>query len=265
MNKKLNTLLINLEIILAFMLVVCLVTNHIITAKAKQKEPVVVIKEKQLITGTQTQKNSNMSKVMIRHIDTVVNCSNDAIEIQNTIAELEKTIVFKNNKFPDNINGDLDLKQIYFDISADDMETIIQYFMDKAGISDSVYKGNGQAFIDASKETGYDPIFLLGLAINESGVKGSSLHRSKNNPYSIAMCDSNPGGGFTLGETYGDGIINGAIYINEHWYDKGRTTLNKMVYEGNYSSSKGQWVSDITSIMEESYKILQKGGNNNED
>lgn len=264
MNKKLNTLLINLETMLALMLVICLVTNDITTAEAKQQEPVVIIKEKQLITGG--AQNSSISKVMVRHIDAVIDCGNDAIEVQNTIAELEKTIVFKNNnKFPDNINGDLDLKQIYFDISADDMETIIQYFMDKAGISDSVYKGNGQAFIDASKETGYDPIFLLGLAINESGVKGSSLHRSKNNPYSIAMCDSNPGGGFTLGETYGDGIINGAIYINKHWYDKGRTTLNKMVYEGNYSSSKGEWVSAITSIMKESYKILQKGGINNED
>lgn len=139
------------------------------------------------------------------------------------------------------------------EITTQQMNTIINNWLNGRS---SELQGTGQAFIDASNKTGYDPIFLLALAANESGWTVSNLHASKCNPYSIAMIDSNPSGGYTLGSTYYEGIVNGAIWINDNFYEKGNKNLHDMIYKGNYSSSKDKWINDILWIMNKSYQMI---------
>lgn len=138
-------------------------------------------------------------------------------------------------------------------ITTEQMDTIINNWLNGRS---SELEGAGQAFIDASNATGYDPIFLLALAANESGWTVSNLHSSKNNPYSIAMVDSNPGGGYTLGDTYYEGIVNGAIWINDNFYKNGNKNLHDMIYSGNYASAKDKWINDILWIMNKSYSMI---------
>lgn len=142
------------------------------------------------------------------------------------------------------------------DISTDQMNYIIDWWLSHENV-DSDLRGRGQAYIDASRASGYDPIFLLALSAQEGGWHISDLHSSKNNPYSINMVDSNPNAGYTLGDDYSEGIINGAIWIHENYYDKGYTTLYDMIHGGKrYASAADSWISAIVSIMDDSYKLI---------
>lgn len=140
------------------------------------------------------------------------------------------------------------------DISVDQMNNLIDYWLKGR---ESKLSGEGEAFVKASQLTGLDPIFLLALAAQESGWKTSKLHSRKNNPYSIAMYDENPECGYILGDEFGSGIVNGAVWIYNHYYCEGQTTLYDMIYgPKEYSSAKDDWIGSIINIMERSYRYL---------
>lgn len=140
------------------------------------------------------------------------------------------------------------------DITEEDMNTLIdEYTKD---YPDSLLKGQGWAFIEASRITGYDPIFLFALTGQEAGWNVHTLHRSKNNPYSIAMYTEDPSQGYVLGDTYSDGIINGAIWLKENYYDTGAQCLHTMEERG-YAEDPN-WKPSIVSIMDKCYSILFK-------
>ena len=143
-------------------------------------------------------------------------------------------------------------------INVSELNYIIDYWVKKNGTNYSLYSGNGQAFIDVSKRCGYDPLFLMSLACNESGWNVSNLHASKNNPYSINMIDTYPDAGYVLGDTYYDGIVNGGIWIYDHYYKKGCTNLHDMIYKGHYASAKDKWINSIVKTMNKSYEILME-------
>lgn len=141
-------------------------------------------------------------------------------------------------------------------ITTDQMNVIIDYWLDING-RNSAINGLGQAFIDAAKTTGYDPIFLLALCAVESGWGSNQMHIDKSNPYSINMTDENPYGGYLLGDNFYDGIVNGAKWIWDHYYMQGQTTLYDMIYGSKmYCSNGDHWISLIVNIMSESYKIM---------
>lgn len=140
------------------------------------------------------------------------------------------------------------------EITDDEMNYLIDHFV---GSRDSSLSGTGHAFITASQSTGYDPIFLLCLAGQEASWTVSKLHKGKNNPYSINMTDANPHGGFTMASTWEDGIIAGAEWIKEKYYDEGQTTLNAMIHgKKRYSSSGDAWSKAICSNMNKCYRVL---------
>lgn len=139
------------------------------------------------------------------------------------------------------------------DITVNQMNFIIDHFLNGR---DSELKNMGQAYIDASKKTGYDPVFLLALTACEAGWTVSNLHSSKNNPYSINMVDLNPSLGYTMGNTFYDGIVNGAIWIHENYYNNGGTSLYNMIYGNIRYASSDRWIGNISYIMQESYNLI---------
>jgi beta-N-acetylglucosaminidase len=73
------------------------------------------------------------------------------------------------------------------------------------------------------------------------------------------MTDANPYGGFNMGESWEDGIVGGARWIKEKYYDEGYTTLNGMIHGGKrYSSSGDAWIDAICSNMNKCYRVLRK-------
>ena len=175
-------------------------------------------------------------------------------EDENKIAYASKEVI---SPYEGYITKYMDLKNRK-DISANDIDYIIEYYTNLNGCgSNTELYGMGEAFIIASHQTGYDPIFLLALAATEGGWEVSSLHSSKCNPYSINMVDSNPSQGYHLGDKFSDGIINGAKWIKKHYYDEGQTTLHGMIYgKKKYSSSADKWINDISNIITRSYNYI---------
>lgn len=184
-------------------------------------------------------------------------------DLKNTPHYVIKEIVDKEpiNKqkkivYPTEINNYYDLKTNNINISVNDMNTIIDYWSKFA--KGTPFKGNGEAFIKASKISGLDPIYLLAHAAWESDWGRSYIARTKGNYYGIAAYDNNPvNSAYHMGNTLYDGIINGAIWINNEYYSQGYTSLDSMIYGGKmYASAKDKWIHGILSIMKTSYSIL---------
>lgn len=141
-------------------------------------------------------------------------------------------------------------------ISEAQMDQLIEYWT--RYYPNSEFKGTASAFIDAANDTGYDPIFLLCLAGYESGWDVSNLHARKCNPYSINMVDSNPNKGYTLGETFSEGIYNGGVWIYDHYYCEGQENLHSMIHGKKRYASSDEWIKSVVWLMEKSYAILHE-------
>ena len=164
-----------------------------------------------------------------------------------------------NNKKPEDFRF-FDLKE-KFDFTVEELN----YFLDKyVDNEDSLLHHQGQAFYEAQEKSGYNAIFLIALAAQESGWNVSSLHASKCNPYSIAMYDWNPEEGYVMGDTYSDGIINGATWISNNYYDaKSQKTLYDMQHKvsDHIYASDPNWEYCIADIMETIYNEIEERRN----
>lgn len=144
------------------------------------------------------------------------------------------------------------------DISESDVRKCIAYMTSLDNNQDSIMNNEtvAAAFIEASRQSGYDVLFLIALAGHESGWSVSELHQDKWNPYSIGMYDWAPEDGLQMGETFEEGIINGANYIHKYWYDEGYTSLYSMRNGGRMYASDENWMYSICSIMNSCYKVI---------
>lgn len=155
------------------------------------------------------------------------------------------------------INGYTDLS-VMNTVTADEMNEIINYWSSINGAS--AFEGQGQVFIDAAKESGLDPIYILAHAAVESGWGHSWLAETHHNYFGIGAFDSNPGYATNYGNSgLAAGIIGGAVWIKNNFYDVGQTSLYTMRYSSsgkhNYCSST-TWIDQISSIMYTSYSLI---------
>ena len=137
-------------------------------------------------------------------------------------------------------------------LNTEDMNRIIDSYT--AHVKNSNLRGHGGAFIQASRETGLNPIYILAHAIIESGNGTSYLARDRYNFFGIAAYDNNPGAAYTMGGNVDEGIINGAKWIKRNFYDEGYTTLSAMK-KGGYASSD-KWASDIAQVANSCIQLL---------
>ena len=149
--------------------------------------------------------------------------------------------------FPDRPYDDLANKE---EITTDDMKFLIDHYV--AIHPESALVGCEQAFITASNETGLDPLFFFALCGIESGWGTNKTHVELCNPYSFGMYGDGSHGGYSLGETFYEGIINGANYIYENYYKAGQKTLYQMNHVDGHSFCAGDsnWEYMVGSQME---------------
>lgn len=178
---------------------------------------------------------------------------NDALEeklnsIQEQIDKTTVTPVARVNK-----HTDLAIQTV---MTTDRMNYIIDQWNKREG-GNCRFVGHGQAFIDASKITGMDPVAILALSAHESGFGTSRIARTKNNFMGIGAYDASPyASAYTMGDSIDQGIIQGAIWVTKNYYEQGQTTLYQMIYGGKtYSTSKDKWINDIVWLWNKSYKI----------
>ena len=143
-------------------------------------------------------------------------------------------------------------------ITVDEMNQIIDHWNSTYGIN-TPFTGEGQIFIDAAKQSGLDPIYLLAHAAIESGWGKSYYATAHHNYFGIGAFDSNPHNAINYGNAdMANGIIGGAIWIADNYYDNGQTSLYTMRYNNGsheYCTST-TWMYNIANIMTTSYSLI---------
>lgn len=144
------------------------------------------------------------------------------------------------------------------EITTDDMNYLIDHYLSIH--PGSALKGCGQAFITASNHTGLDPLFFLALCGIESGWGTNKTHVDLNNPYSFGMYGDGTHGGYSLGQTFSEGIVNGADYIYDNYYKNGQTTLYLMNHYGDHSycAEDSDWEYMVGSQMDYLHTLLDE-------
>ena len=159
-----------------------------------------------------------------------------------------------NSRYSVDQNSDLSNKAVY--VTTEDMNNIIRHF-DPSGTSP--FQGQGNVFIEASKESGLDPIYIFAHASWESDYGRSYLARDRGNYFGINAIDANPNAAHHMGNTMYDGIVNGAVWISKNYYQEGQTSLNSMIYGGKrYAKAADKWIKGVNGIMSESYAYLKQ-------
>ncbi|WP_238918134.1 glucosaminidase domain-containing protein [Clostridium sp. YIM B02555] len=119
--------------------------------------------------------------------------------------------------------------------------------------------GQGASIIEASNQTGYDPVYLMAHAGWESGW-GDSPINGKNNFYGMGADNNNPTKDAWSYATPEEGFIQCAKDIERQWYSgHNQRTLIEMVdssheYCGDTEAGKMAWVQGISSIMKDFHK-----------
>lgn len=122
------------------------------------------------------------------------------------------------------------------DVTAEELDA----WIDAKAPKDSVLRGMGDAFLQAGNESGLDPRYLLAHSAHETGWGTSGISRDKGNVYGIGAFDASP---YESAFSYDDtsaGIIAGAGWIKDNYYDKGQNTLQSM----RHNNGKHEYASD---------------------
>ncbi|MDY6064961.1 MAG: phage tail spike protein [Finegoldia sp.] len=132
----------------------------------------------------------------------------------------------------------------------------------------SPFNGHGDVFIEAQKQSGLDCRYIVAHAALESGWGTSRIAREYHNYFGINAYDSNPDNASkSSNSSLRSGIINGAVWIREHYYKNGQTTLYKMLHDpsgnGHNYATDSTWASQIAGIMKGSEKFTKPGTGTN--
>ena len=132
----------------------------------------------------------------------------------------------------------------------------------RAKAPNSPFNGQGQVFIEAQKQSGLDARYILAHAALESAWGTSRIGRQYHNYFGINAYDSNPDNAKkSSNRSLQAGIINGAVWIKEHYYNRGQKTLYAMNHDKNghnYASDKA-WGDKIANIMKGSERYTNAG------
>ena len=132
----------------------------------------------------------------------------------------------------------------------------------RAKAPNSPFNGQGQVFIEAQSQSGLDARYILAHAALESAWGSSRIARTYHNYFGINAYDSNPDNARkSSNRSLQAGIINGAVWIKEHYYNRGQKTLYAMNHDKNghnYASDKA-WGDKIANIMKGSERYTNAG------
>ena len=132
----------------------------------------------------------------------------------------------------------------------------------RAKAPNSPFNGQGQVFIEAQKQSGLDARYILAHAALESAWGTSRIGRQYHNYFGINAYDSNPDNAKkSSNRSLQAGVINGAVWIKEHYYNRGQKTLYAMNHDKNghnYASDKA-WGDKIANIMKSSERFTSAG------
>jgi len=153
-------------------------------------------------------------------------------------------------------------------VTADKLKEAIRNY---TGKENSWMEGQVDNIMEASKQTGIDPRFMVVMAAGENGWNGDTALAKANNMINIGAYDSDPMNGLNYGNaTPLEGWINGFKWLKENYIEKyGQNTLHSM--KNPTSVGAPDWHSYQTGPIDPKVKIYDslvnstggRGSNNN--
>lgn len=182
-------------------------------------------------------------------------------DVQDCIEEVkyekyESTTVITDRNVVGDINSNTDLAPMRT-VTLSELNKILDYWSNVSG--SNAFRGQGQVFIEASKQSGLDPVYLIAHAGLESKWGMSEIAQDKINYFGIGSYDHNPyHGSYTMGSSIEEGIVSGAIWISENYYKNGQTSLYSMRYNNGFHEycTSDSWVNSITELIITSYNLI---------
>ena len=179
----------------------------------------------------------------------------DALASAKSELETAKKTISASKKYStDNLSrGDVSEKSLkdYEILSVEEMND----FINRRAPENSPFRNNGEIFLEASKQSGLDPKYIVAIAGLESSWGRSTIAREKNNYFGITAYNNDPYNSAKSFSSMEDGIVNGAIWIKNNFVDKGKTNLVSMIWGGSaYCQTDGgqpsqAWIDNITTII----------------
>lgn len=145
-----------------------------------------------------------------------------------------------------------DLSNKYITINKDQMNKIIENWENRNGYT-TVFHNHGEVFIEASKSSGLDPLYIFAHAMIESGWGTSHYAVSRANYFGIAAYDYNPDNASYMSDSMEEGMVNGAKWIATNYYTKGAYCLERMKSYG-YATDPN-WENSIEYVWNNSYAM----------
>ena len=144
-------------------------------------------------------------------------------------------------------------------VTAEMLDAATDYYQSLQNFENK-FVGKGWVFIEAGKQSGLDPLWLYSLARWESGFGTSHIAVTKHNYYGIGAWDTDPLNASTMGDDFYNGIVNGAIWIRQNYYDIGQTTMESMnsVPYHSYAPGNTVWIPTIEDAMNSFYRNWRK-------
>lgn len=154
--------------------------------------------------------------------------------------------------------ADMDLRAMNSGVTAEELDALSAYYQQFQSFENR-FVGKGLVFIEAGEKSGLDPLWIYTVARFESGFGSSKLAREKNNYFGIGAWDTNMSIAAHMGDDFYNGIVNGAVWIAEHYYEQGQTTMNLMndtsLYPyHSYAPGNTTWVPTIAETINSYYK-----------
>jgi beta-N-acetylglucosaminidase len=112
-------------------------------------------------------------------------------------------------------------------------------------------EGLGSSFVNAQNEYGVNALFLVGLAIHESGYGTSRIAKEKNNLFGFGAYDSSPYSSAQSFETVSEGINQVAKYLSNEYLTEGGKYFsgNSIESIGKKYATDPNWSNSIKNIM----------------
>lgn len=183
------------------------------------------------------------------------------VEEYNSIVETEE-IVDEQDDIVEEINtyfsGYVDISSNN-GVTAEMLDEASAYYQ-KYQTFDNQFVDQGWIFLEAQEQSGIDALWLYAVAVYESGWGTSSLAVEKGNYYGIGAWDSDITKAKSFDNTLYDGIVGGAIWISENYYQKGYTTMVAMNSVPHHSYAPGNeiWIPTISDFINNFYYNWRK-------
>lgn len=186
-------------------------------------------------------------------------------EVEETVEPSAEEFIIEQNLLSDSENTEVETEVctyfgqytdigFYNGIDAETLDTITDWYQQYQDF-DNPYKGKGYVFMQAQEITGINALWLYVVSFYESGWGTSDLAVEKGNFYGIGAWDTDITKAVHVADSFDEAIINGAIWIKEHYYDLGMTSMYLMNSTPGYSYAPGNtvWIPTISENINTIY------------